>query len=178
MESAPENQARSGQISPQRVAQWRRQWIDAVPIGFVIDARGDCGARLAGTGHRLAQFKAQEVHGRGLVLVLALQVFIGNGIDALAACDLDPAAALHAFECRKLLRAFGAFWREHGAALLGATPYHEVAAQLVFMAFLQRIVNGGGHVDREYGVGRGRRTALLRLSKITSVPRRNPSCSR
>lgn len=63
---------------------------------------------------------------------------------------------------RKLLRAFAAFWREHGAALLGATPYHEVAAQLVFMAFLQRIVNGGGHVDREYGVGRGRIDLLVR----------------
>ena len=63
---------------------------------------------------------------------------------------------------RRLLRAFGAFWREHGAALLGATPYHEVAPQLVFMAFLQRIVNGGGYVDREYGVGRGRIDLLLR----------------
>jgi len=63
---------------------------------------------------------------------------------------------------RKLLRAFTAFWREHGAALLGATPYHEVAAQLVFMAFLQRLVNGGGHVDREYGVGRGRIDLLVR----------------
>lgn len=63
---------------------------------------------------------------------------------------------------RRLLRAFGRFWREHGAALLGATPYHEVAAQLVFMAFLQRIVNGGGYVDREYGVGRGRLDLLLR----------------
>ena len=63
---------------------------------------------------------------------------------------------------KKLLRAFAAFWQEHGAALLGATPYHEVAAQLVFMAFLQRIVNGGGYVDREYGVGRGRIDVLVR----------------
>lgn len=63
---------------------------------------------------------------------------------------------------RKLLRAFGRFWGEHGQALLGATPYHEVAAQLVFMAFLQRIVNGGGYVDREYGVGRGRIDLLVR----------------
>ena len=30
------------------------------------------------------------------------------------------------------------------------------------MAFLQRIVNGGGFVDREYGVGRGRIDLLLR----------------
>jgi hypothetical protein len=32
--------------------------------------------------------------------------------------------------------------------------YHEVAPQLIFMAYLQRVVNGGGFVDREYGIGR------------------------
>lgn len=63
---------------------------------------------------------------------------------------------------RKLLRAFAAFWREHGAAVLNATPYHEAAAQLVFMAFLQRIVNGGGYVDREIGIGTGRIDVLVR----------------
>jgi hypothetical protein len=30
------------------------------------------------------------------------------------------------------------------------------------MAFLQRVVNGGGYVDREYGVGRGRIDLLVR----------------
>lgn len=55
-----------------------------------------------------------------------------------------------------------AFWQGHGDALLGATPYHEVAPQLVLMAFVQHIVNGGGHIDREYGVGRGRVDLLVR----------------
>jgi hypothetical protein len=63
---------------------------------------------------------------------------------------------------RKLLRAFAAFWREHGEALQGSLPYHEVAPQLVLMAFFQRIVNGGGFIDREYGVGRGRIDLLVR----------------
>jgi hypothetical protein len=62
----------------------------------------------------------------------------------------------------KLLRAFAAFWREHGLALQTAMPYPEAAPQLVLMAFLQRIVNGGGYIDREYGVGRGRVDLLLR----------------
>jgi hypothetical protein len=31
------------------------------------------------------------------------------------------------------------------------------------MAFLQRIVNGGGFIDREYGVGRGRIDLLVRF---------------
>jgi hypothetical protein len=62
----------------------------------------------------------------------------------------------------KLLEAFAAFWREHGQALARRMPYHEVAPQLVLMAFLQRVVNGGGYVDREYGIGRGRIDLLLR----------------
>ena len=61
-----------------------------------------------------------------------------------------------------LLRGFAAFWIEHGDVLTGAMPYHEVAPQLVLMAWQQRVVNGGGHVDREYGVGRGRIDILVR----------------
>jgi hypothetical protein len=38
----------------------------------------------------------------------------------------------------------------------------KLAPQLVLMAFLQRIVNGGGYVDREYGIGRGRIDLLVR----------------
>ncbi len=62
----------------------------------------------------------------------------------------------------RLLRAFAAFWQEHGLALQTAMPYPEAAPQLVLMAFMQRIVNGGGYIDREYGVGRGRVDLLLR----------------
>ena len=40
--------------------------------------------------------------------------------------------------------------------------YHEAAAQLVFMGFLQRIVNGGGFIDREYAIGSGRTDILIR----------------
>ena len=61
-----------------------------------------------------------------------------------------------------LLHAFADFWREHGEILTGQLIYHEVAPQLVLMAFLQRVVNGGGFIDREYGVGRGRIDLLVR----------------
>jgi AAA-like domain len=61
-----------------------------------------------------------------------------------------------------LLRAFAEFWRENGEVLTGSLIYHEVAPQLVLMAFLQRIVNGGGFIDREYGLGRGRIDLLVR----------------
>lgn len=67
----------------------------------------------------------------------------------------------------KLLNDFAAFWREHGEALLRSQPYAEVAAQLIFMAYLQKIVNGiAPHgrpaIDREYAVGRGRIDLHLR----------------
>jgi hypothetical protein len=66
------------------------------------------------------------------------------------------------FDLAAMLREFAEFWMEHGEILAGAQLYHEVAPQLVFLGFLQRVVNGGGHVDREYGVGRGRTDLLVR----------------
>lgn len=62
----------------------------------------------------------------------------------------------------RFLREFVAFWRLHGEVLTAGVSYHEVAPQLVLMAFLQRVVNGGGFVEREYGVGRGRIDLLVR----------------
>ena len=40
--------------------------------------------------------------------------------------------------------------------------YDEAAAQLVLMAFWPRVVNGGGFLDREYGIGRGGIDLLVR----------------
>ena len=62
----------------------------------------------------------------------------------------------------RLLRDFSAFWIEHGEVLTQAQAWHEVAPQLVLMAWLHRLVNGGGYIDREYGVGRGRIDLLIR----------------
>ncbi|MBR1804363.1 MAG: ATP-binding protein, partial [Muribaculaceae bacterium] len=44
--------------------------------------------------------------------------------------------------------------------------YAEAGPQLLLQAFLQRIVNGGGYIDREYGLGR-RRTDLLIRKPLT-----------
>lgn len=56
----------------------------------------------------------------------------------------------------KLLQDFRAFWLENAEAFLQRAPYSEAAAQLVFMAFLHKVVNGGGRIERESAVGRGR----------------------
>jgi hypothetical protein len=64
------------------------------------------------------------------------------------------------FDLDVLLREFAAFWIEQGDALTESATYREAAAQLVLMAFLQRVVNGGGVVTREYGIA-SRRIDLL-----------------
>ena len=60
----------------------------------------------------------------------------------------------------KLLAAFQAFFREHSEHWVARFDYQEAGPQLLLQAFLQRIVNGGGRIEREYGLGR-RRTDLL-----------------
>jgi hypothetical protein len=61
-----------------------------------------------------------------------------------------------------LLEAFADFWVRMGAEIAGKEPFGEASAPAVFMGFLQRIVNGGGFVDREYGIGTGRTDILVR----------------
>jgi hypothetical protein len=71
---------------------------------------------------------------------------------------LNPAA---------LLDAFLDFWRQHGEPLLKSAPYHEIAPHLVLMAFLHRVINGGGTLEREYAIGRGRMDLCLRYGTAT-----------
>jgi hypothetical protein len=67
----------------------------------------------------------------------------------------------------KLLEAFLAFWRQHGEPLLKSAPYHEIAPHLVMMAFLHRVVNGGGSLEREYAIGTRRMDLCLRYGAVT-----------
>lgn len=76
----------------------------------------------------------------------------------------------------ELLRQFTAFWKQNGEILVKGEAYHEVAPQLVFMAYLQRVVNGGGHVAREYGIGRGR--IDLTVTKPYTGPDGTPAVQR
>ncbi len=56
----------------------------------------------------------------------------------------------------KLLAAFQQFFREHSDAWMDGFSFKEAGPQLLMQAFLQRIVNGGGRINREYGLGRKR----------------------
>ncbi|MEE6160764.1 AAA family ATPase [Cylindrospermopsis raciborskii DSH] len=66
----------------------------------------------------------------------------------------------------KLLHAFLEFWRQHGEPLLRSAPYHEIAPHLVLMAFLHRVVNGGGTLEREYAIGSGKMDICLRYGQV------------
>jgi hypothetical protein len=55
-----------------------------------------------------------------------------------------------------LLQAFQRFWRRHSEVWEQKADYTEAFPHLLLMAFLQRILNGGGRIDREYAAGRGR----------------------
>jgi len=55
-----------------------------------------------------------------------------------------------------LLREFQVFWRENSEMWEEKMSYTEAFPHLLLMAFLQRVLNGGGHIDREYAAGRGR----------------------
>ncbi|TDE59765.1 ATP-binding protein [Nonomuraea mesophila] len=66
------------------------------------------------------------------------------------------------FDLARLLEEFVVFWREHGEVLIQQEGYHEAACQIILMAFLHRLVNGGGHLDREYAAGTKRLDVLIR----------------
>jgi hypothetical protein len=67
----------------------------------------------------------------------------------------------------RLLAAFLDFWQQHGQPLLQNFAYHEIAPHLVLMAFLHRVVNGGGTLEREYAIGTDRMDLCLRYGKVT-----------
>ena len=60
-----------------------------------------------------------------------------------------------------LLGAFQEFFREHSEHWVECFQYKEAGPQLLLQAFLQRVVNGGGRIEREYGLGRGRTDLLI-----------------
>lgn len=61
-----------------------------------------------------------------------------------------------------LIKSFIEFYRENSAIWLEKFDYKEAGPHLLLMAFLQRVINGGGTLQREYALGTGRVDILLR----------------
>ncbi|HID99490.1 MAG TPA: AAA family ATPase [Thiotrichaceae bacterium] len=56
----------------------------------------------------------------------------------------------------KVLAAYIKFYKQHHELVTKRRTYTEAAHHLLLMAWLQRIVNGGGRINREYAAGLGR----------------------
>ena len=83
---------------------------------------------------------------------------IQSGITEQTAWYVTPEGRL---DMDKLLAAFQTFFREHSEHWVERFQYKEAGPQLLIQAFLQRIVNGGGRIEREYGLGKLRTDLLI-----------------
>ncbi|MCL2063164.1 MAG: ATP-binding protein [Candidatus Cloacimonetes bacterium] len=64
---------------------------------------------------------------------------------------------------RTMLNLFRAYWNENSMIVTEKwVGYHEALPQLILQAFLQRIVNGGGYINREYAIGRKRTDIMIK----------------
>ncbi|MCB0546119.1 MAG: ATP-binding protein [Phaeodactylibacter sp.] len=64
-----------------------------------------------------------------------------------------------------LLKAFQQFWRENSGIWAEKYQYKEAAPHLILQAFLQRVVNSGGEVSREYASNKGRMDLCVHYGK-------------
>jgi ASC-1-like (ASCH) protein len=68
-----------------------------------------------------------------------------------------------------LLKEFQKFWRKHSEVWESKSDYTEAFPHLLLMAFLQRITNGEGRIDREYAAGRGRLDLFIEYAKQSYI---------
>ncbi len=65
-------------------------------------------------------------------------------------------------DVERMLRGFQAFHRENSEHWIKRFAYQEAGPQLLLQAYLQRVVNGGGRIEREYALGRRRTDLMIR----------------
>ena len=133
-------------------------------IGFQrdVDYVRDLGLIAPGRGIRMANPIYAEVVPRELTA--AAQERLAN---VQATWYVDGAGRL---DMTKLLRAFGTFFGEHAEHWMGRFDYREAGPQLLLQSYLQRVVNGGGRIEREYGLGRGRTDLLVLWPRESGQP--------
>jgi hypothetical protein len=102
---------------------------------------------------RIANPIYREILPRELTIPWQLRMDVPERRWALPSGRLDLSA---------VLAAFVAFWHQHGEWMVRGQYWPEAAQQIVLMAFLQRLVNGGGTIEREYGLGTRRLDLLIR----------------
>jgi hypothetical protein len=112
-------------------------------LGYVV---GLGLVRMQGGQWRIANPIYQEVIPRALTYARQGQI----ALEPKAFVRLDGT-----LDMPKLMADWQAFWRKDGHLAAEGFGYREAGPHLMLMAFLQRVVNGGGRIEREYGLGRG-----------------------
>lgn len=98
-------------------------------------------------GYALANPIYQEIIPRALIKTTQ------ERLTQSAASYLNPDGSMN---MNKLLEAFTQFFRENSGSWLAGLEYQESGPHLLMMAFMQRVINGGGYVSREYALDRKR----------------------
>ena len=136
---------------------------DAADIRFGRDVEyvRDLGLIAAGQSIRMANPIYAEVVPRELTAMAQerLQVQASWYVDAAGRLDMA-----------KLLAAFRTFFGEHAEQWMQRFDYREAGPQLILQAYLQRVVNGGGRIEREYGLGRGATDLLVLWPRESGQP--------
>jgi len=134
-------------IEPILAGSIEAEKIPADDVNYVIDLgliKKDRGVRIANRIYREV-IPRELIYSTQLTINQEAQWYITNN----GRLNMD-----------KLLTAFQDFFRKHFESWVDGFNYSEAGPQLLLQAFLQRIVNGGGRIEREYGLGR-KRTDLL-----------------
>ena len=78
--------------------------------------------------------------------------------------DLSPPRYVRtdgSLDAELLMEEFQSFFRRHSEHWRNRFAYAEAWPQLLLQAYLQRVVNGGGRIEREYALGSGRVDLLI-----------------
>ena len=78
--------------------------------------------------------------------------------------DVSPPRYVRAdgsLDAELLMAEFQTFFRRHSEHWRNRFAYEEAWPQLLLQAYLQRVVNGGGRIEREYALGSGRVDLLI-----------------
>ena len=118
-----------------------------------VEYARDLGLLARGDAKRIANPIYSEVIPRELTWAAQddVEAETSSYVDAVGGLDVD-----------RLLEAFQRFFREHSEHWTQRfDQYREAGPQLLLQAYLQKVVNGGGRIEREYALGRGRVDLLI-----------------
>ena len=99
------------------------------------------------------------------------RVLSASAQNHLHARDIRPnwQNATGKLEPLQLMTNFMDFWLKQGEPMMKTVFYHEAAPTLVLMAYLQRVINGQGRIEREYAAGSGRMDLYVEHGGVAMV---------